>query len=108
MKGRAEIVEDVCEAIKRSPLSVEDLAVRAGVSPVTIRFWLSGTTANPKADTLDKVCRGLGLRLAFADGRFVRLPSRESNQTRKTGDFVNQPPPAARAPRPRMALWRWQ
>jgi DNA-binding phage protein len=87
MKERAEIVDDVCEAIRRSPSSLFNLAQKAGVSQMTLYCWLEGKTTNPKADTLDKVCRALGLRLAFADGR-----------------FVSAPPPAAR-PKPRMAVW---
>jgi|HubBroStandDraft_6_1064221.scaffolds.fasta_scaffold26722_6 DNA-binding phage protein len=90
MKERAEIVDDVCEAIRRSHLSLFNLAQKAGVSEQTLYFWLEGKTANPKADTLDKVCRALGLRLAFADGRFVSSAKVSA--------------PAAR-PRPRMAVW---
>lgn len=89
MKERAQIVNDMCEAIRRSRLSVETIAARAGVSALTIRLWLTDRTQNPKADTLDKVCRALGLRLAFGDGRFVS---------------ASPPPPAAR-PRPRLAVW---
>jgi transcriptional regulator with XRE-family HTH domain len=90
MKERAQIVDDVCEAIRRSPYSIEKIAERAGVHPITIYLWLNGTTANPQADTLDKVARVLGLRLAFADGRFVR-----ESQARSS-------PPAKP---PRLAVW---
>jgi DNA-binding phage protein len=88
MKERAQIVDDVCEAIRRSPNSVFNIAQAAGVSANTLHFWLSGATPNPRADTLDKVVGALGLRLAFADGRFVR-------------DKVSAPP----ARPPRLAVW---
>lgn len=92
MKERAQIVDDVCEAIRRSPNSVFSIAQAAGVSEITIYFWLNGKTPNPKADTLDKVCRALGLRLAFADGRFV--------SSAKAGAT-----PAATPRTPRLAVW---
>jgi transcriptional regulator with XRE-family HTH domain len=91
MKRRLDVVEELCAAIEQEPRSVFNIAQAARVSAMTLHLWLNGKTTSPKVDTLDRVARVLGKRLAYIEGQWALKP------------IVPQ-----RARRPRMALWRWQ
>jgi len=68
--------------IRRSPLSIYTIAAKCGVHDITIRYWLSGRTKNPRNDTLEKVARAIGKRLELSDGRFG-LKSYAAQPTRR-------------------------
>ena len=81
---RTDIVNELCAAIEQDRRSVFNLAQAAGVSEVTIYFWLNGTTANPKIDTIAKVAHALGLQVAFVDGGWkLRKPTTPADVTRQ-------------------------
>ena len=94
MNNRIDIVNELCAAIEKDWRSVHAITKAAGVSNGTISMWLSGKTANPRVDMLDKVARVLGLQLAFLDGQWTLQPVAASNRVEK----INKP---------RMALWRF-
>ena len=70
--------------IRRSPLSIYTIAAKSGVHDVTIRYWLSDRTKNPRNDTLEKVARAIGKRLELSHGRFElkRYGARDGNEPR--------------------------
>jgi hypothetical protein len=74
--------------IRRSPLSIYMIAAKSGVHHITIRYWLSGRTENPRNDMLERVARAIGKRLELSNGPLGLEPYVDRRTT------------------PRMALWQ--
>jgi transcriptional regulator with XRE-family HTH domain len=94
VRRRLDIVNELCAAIEQDRRSAHMIAQQAGIGTATIGKWLSGDTNDPRVETLDKVARVLGRRIAWIDDHFVLTPI--------TAAALD------RARRPRMALWRYQ
>jgi transcriptional regulator with XRE-family HTH domain len=68
---RLDIIEELCAAIEQDRRPVGRLAEAAGVNSATISRWLSGEVRDPRAETLHKVAKALGRRLAWVDDEMV-------------------------------------
>jgi hypothetical protein len=55
-------------------LSIYVIAAKSAVHDITIRYWLSGRTENPRRDTMEKVARAIGKRLELSDALFGLEP----------------------------------
>jgi DNA-binding phage protein len=92
---RIDIVDELCAAIEQDRRTLTQIAQAAHVHQITLKLWLSGATANPRVDSLDRVARVLGLRLAWAEGNWTLAP-------------IAALAAPAKARTPRMALWRFR
>ena len=61
-----DLFEDVRAAIRRSHLSVDQIAFRAGLSRNTVRSWMKGPTKQPYSSSLMKVAGVLSLTVTIA------------------------------------------
>ena len=60
-----DILSDVIRAIKNDPRGVRGIADSAGVSGVTLYYWMRSGPKAPRLDTLTKVAKALGFSIKF-------------------------------------------
>ncbi|MCM1118020.1 MAG: helix-turn-helix transcriptional regulator [bacterium] len=75
MKAQEAVVLRINGLCKKHQISVNHLAMLAGMNPSTLKNIVYGLTRNTGIETVQKICSGLNMSLAdfFEDDLFRRL-----------------------------------
>ena len=62
-------MHEVLEEVRRSHLSLDAQAEKAGITGATLRNWIGGRVHRPRVDTLEKMAASKGGRIGFIPGK---------------------------------------